>query len=147
MSFEFGGLIRKCSPLNKLICFFDICRLFTCVPILETIDIRADLLYISYLTSPDIPELVFIELMKFAITFPEFNFDNIYRQVDGISMGSFLGPAKAGIFLGFMEVDLFSKFKAPSVYFRYADDTFCVFRSEPEAGEFFSRLNNIHPAL
>ena len=33
------------------------------------------------------------------------------------------------------------------MYFRYANDTFCVFGSETEPGEFFSYLNNMHPAL
>ena len=62
----------------------------------------------------------------------------MYRQVDGISMGSALGPTMAGIFVGFYEVDLFSKYKAPEVYFRYIDNTFC---------EFFSHLNSMIPAL
>ena len=106
-------------------CSFNICSLFTCVPILETIDICADMLYQTYLTPPDIPEVVFLELMKFPTTSVEFSFDNIMcRQVDGISMGSALGPTMAGIFVGFHEVDLFSKYKAPEVYFRYVDDTF-----------------------
>ena len=35
----------------------------TCVPILETISICADMLYRSHLTLPDIPEAVFVELM------------------------------------------------------------------------------------
>ena len=54
---------------------------------------------------------------------------------------------ETGIFAGFREDDLFSKYKAPEVYFRYVDDTFCVFWSETEASEFFSYLNNMHPAL
>ena len=53
----------------------------------------------------------------------------------------------AGIFVGFHEVDLFSKYKAPEVYFRYVDNTFCAFGSETLAGEFFSHLNSIHPTL
>ena len=51
-------------------------------------------------------------------------------------MGLVLGPTMAGIFVGFHEVDLFSKYKAPEVYFPYVD-TFCVFGSETEASEFF----------
>ena len=83
-------------------CSFDISNLYTCIPILETIDICTDMLYRNYLTSPDIPEVVFVELMKFATTSVEFSFDNImYRQVDGISIRSALGPTMAGIFPGF----------------------------------------------
>ena len=49
--------------------------------------------------------------------------------------------------MGFHEVDLFSKYKPPQLYFRYVDDTFSIYGSKTEADEFFSRLNNIHPAL
>ena len=115
-SFEFAGFIQKCSPLNKFAFSFDICRLFTCVPILETIDIGADMLYRSYLTPPNIQEVVFVELTKFTTTYVEFRFDNMYRQVDGILMGSAFGPTMAGIFMGFHEVYLF-KYKGLEVYF------------------------------
>ena len=91
--FEFAVFIQKYSPLNKFMCSVEICCLFTCVPILETIDIYADMLYRSYLTPPDIPVGVSAELMKFTTTSVEFSFDNImYRQVDGISMGLCFGP-------------------------------------------------------
>ena len=53
----------------------------------------------------------------------------------------------AGIFVGSHEVELFSKYKAPEVYFCYVDDTFCAFGSETEASKSFSHLNNMHPAL
>ena len=59
-------------------------------------------------------------------------------------MCSALGPTMAGIFVGFHEFDLFSKYKAPEVCFRYVDDTFWVFGRETEVGEFFSHLNNMH---
>ena len=62
-------------------------------------------------------------------------------------MHSALGPTMAGIFVGFEEVDFFSKYKTPEVFFRHVDDTFCVFGIETEAVEFFSHLNCMHPAL
>ena len=147
-SFQFAGFIKNCCSQNKFMCSFDICCLFTCVPILETINICVDMLYRSHLPHPDIPEAVFVELLKFATTSVEFSFDNIiYRQVDGISMGSVLGPTMAGIFVGFHEVDLFSKGTEPDVYFRYVDDTFCIFGSETEALKFFSNLNKLYLSL
>ena len=97
---------------------------------------------------PDIPEAVFVELMKFATTSVKFRINNImYRQVDGISMGSVLGPTMAGIFVGFHEVDLFSKYMVPDVYFHYVDNTFCIFDNETEACKFFSHLNKMYPSL
>ena len=53
----------------------------------------------------------------------------------------------AVIYVCFHDVDLFSKYKAPEVYVHYVDDTFWKFGSETEAGEFFSPLNSMHPAL
>ena len=71
----------------------------------------------------------------------------MYWQVDDISLGSVLGPTMAGIFVGFHDVDLFSKGNVPDVYFRNVDDTFCIFGSETEACKFFSNLNKLHPSL
>ena len=105
-------------------------------------------MYQSYLTPPAIPEVVFVELMKFATTSVAFCFDNIvYRQIGGISMGLAEGLTVAGIFVGFHEVDSFTKYKAPEVYFHYVGDTVGVFGSETKASEFFSHSNNMHPAL
>ena len=53
----------------------------------------------------------------------------------------------AGIFVGFHKVDLFSKCTVPDVYFRYVNDTFCIFDSETEAYKFFPHLNKIHFSL
>ena len=107
---------------------------------METIGICADMLYLRHLTPPDIWEAVFVELRKFAITSVEFSFNNImYGQVDGISVGSVLGPIIPGIFVGFYEVDLFSKCTVPDVYFHYIDYTFCIFSSEWGL-QFFSHL-------
>ena len=49
-SFQFAGFIKNCCSQNRFMCSFDICSLFTGVPIFETINICADMLYRSYLT-------------------------------------------------------------------------------------------------
>ena len=95
-----------------------------------------------------IPKEMFVELMHSATSRVEFSFDNIiYRQVDGVAMGSPLGPALANIFLGYYEEKLFSEIFKPAVYFRYVDDTFAIFRSEKDSEEFLTRLNNLHSSL
>ena len=86
---------------------------------------------------------MFVELLKFETTSVEFSFDNImYSQVDGIFLGSVLGTWMAGIFVGFHEVDLFPKGTMPDVYFRYVDDTYCIFGSKTEACNCFPILMN-----
>ena len=55
---------------------------------------------------------VFIELMKSAISGVEFSFNDImYKQTDGVAMGSPLGPALANIFVGFYEKNSSSKYQ------------------------------------
>ena len=71
----------------------------------------------------------------------------MYRQIDGISMGSHLGPIPVNIFVGFHERLLFEKFPKPFIYLRYVDDTFVRFFSRNEALKSFHKLNDLHPSL
>ena len=73
--------------------------------------------------------------------------DIMYKQTDGVAMGSPLGPALANIFVGFYEEKLFSQKSKPSTYFRYVDDTFAMFHNEEESDNFFKQLNCLHPSL
>ena len=71
----------------------------------------------------------------------------MHRQIDGVAMGSPLGPALANIFVGYQEAQLFNIAKRPLVYFRYVDDTFAVFNNEEDCNTFFIQLNSLHPSL
>ena len=75
-------------------CSFDISSLFTNVPLEETINICADALYCDDSNAQSlISKAVFIELMKSATSGVEFSFNDImYKQTDGVAMGSPLGP-------------------------------------------------------
>ena len=97
---------------------------------------------------PFISKAFFIELMKSATSGVEFSFNDImYKQTDGVAMGSPLGPALVNIFVRFYEEKLFSQISKPSTYFRYVDDTFAIFRNEEESENFFNQLNCLHPSL
>lgn len=56
------------SSQNKFTYPLDIRNQFTCVPIQETIDIRADALCRSRLSHPPIPETVSFERVKFTMS-------------------------------------------------------------------------------
>ena len=85
--------------------------------------------------------------MKTATTSIEFSFNIMYRQINGVAMGSSFGPALANIFVGYYESKLFNEISKPTVYCRYVDDNFSLFHKETEFQKFFICLNSLHPSL
>lgn len=83
-------------------CSFDIhIDIFTCVLLTAIIDICADIYYTDINFPLLLFQRIFSELMKFSTMSVEFSFDvMLYRQIDGILMGSPLGPILANIFVG-----------------------------------------------
>ena len=71
----------------------------------------------------------------------------MYTQLDGVAMGSSLGPALANTCVGFHENILFENTTKPGIYFRYVDDTFVIFGSQLDCDRFQGKLNLLHPAL
>ena len=78
-SFSFAEMIQKLkvNSNDSILCSFDICSLFTNVPLAEIIEICTKTLYDDHFLTPVIPKGVFIELMKTATTSVEFSFNNI----------------------------------------------------------------------
>ena len=110
--------------------------------------ICADTLYRGHLDCPPFPEDTFKELMLVATRGVEFSFNNqMYRQLDGVAMGSPLGPALANIFVGFHEIRLVNNTVKPGVYLRYVDATFVIFGSELDCDRIHENVNLLHPAL
>ena len=70
-----------------------------------------------------------------------------YKQVDGVAMGSLLGPALANIFMSSFESkclrDCLNDFK-PMFYRRYVDDIFVLFFSPDHADKFREYLLSKH---
>ena len=148
-SFTFAKIIQNLEiDPNVFMCSFDVSSLFTKVPLNETIKICSDALYDDSDLQPLISKDVFAELMKSATTSVEFSFNKtMYKQTDGVAMGSPLGPALANIFVGYYEEKLFSQKQKPPAYYRHVDDTFAIFDYEAEADEFLTKLNCLHPFL
>ena len=138
----------KLNLSNLFLSSFDVKSLFTNVPLSETFEICADALYDGTLEPPKLPREIFLELLQTATSSVEFSFnDTMFRQCNGISMGSPLGPSLADIFVGYHEKKLFENVAKPLLYFRYVDDTFVAFKNERECNNFFEKLNCLHPAL
>ena len=133
---------------STFMCSFDIESLFTNIPLTETINICLDTLYRDdNISPPTIPESLLKKMLVKATTEVEFSLDNtMYRQIDGVAMGSPLGPVLANIFVGYCETKV-DPSQWPLLYDRFVDDTFAIFNSESESKDFFSLLNGLHPGL
>ena len=69
------------------------CSLYTNAPHTETIGLIADKVYSA--TSaivPPFPKKMFLKLLKFATSGMFLHNDRLYKQVDGVAMGSSIGP-------------------------------------------------------
>ena len=151
-SFDFCTIIQGFESdwnlSQTFMCSFDIKSLFTNIPLDRTIQICLDTLYRDEdIAAPSIPESLLKKMLLKATTDVEFSFDgSIYRQIDGVAMGSPLGPVLANIFVGFCESEIDAECW-PLLYCRFVDDTFSIFNTEAEACSFFRRLNDLHPDL
>ena len=86
--------------------------------------------------------------MKIASTSVEFSFNNImYRQIDGIAVGSPLGLALANVFVGYYESKLFNRIFKPTIHCRYVDDIFSLFHKEIDFQKFLTYYNSVRPTL
>ena len=73
--------------------------------------------------------------------------DKIYRQVNGVAMGSPLGPVIANIFMVELERRLIpTMYDKISLWFRYVDDTF-TFIKRGEVDNIIRILNSFHESI
>ena len=136
----------KIRPGDKCVSF-DVCSLFTNVPLNETINIIADHIYSDQAQiTPSFDKKLFINLLEIATAGMFIYKDQLYRQVDGVAMGNPLAPTIANFFLAHLENQIFLSSLPfyPSFYSRYVDDIFCIFRSNVECDDFLHLLNSLH---
>ena len=129
---------------------FDVISLFTNVPLDYTVKIILDRIYKHNIISTNLNKRTLKKLILDSCRKTIFSFNNkFYKQVDGVSMGSSLGPVLANIIM----TELESKIIKPLInnniikfYCRYVDDTLVLIK--PENIEYVhSLLNNFHSNL
>ena len=104
-SFTFIEEIKQLHTYGKFLISFDVTSLFTNILLEETINIAIDAIFENY------PNVKFTRkelqmLFKIATSETQFIFNNeIYDQIDGVSMGSSLAPILANLFMGYHEKD------------------------------------------
>ena len=124
---------------------FDVTSLFTNIPVDETIEIIANRLFANSMYFEGFDRSEFTKLLSISVKNCHFIFNGkIYQQIDGVAMGSPLGPLFANIFMSFHEKSWIhncpSAFK-PLMYRRYVDDCFLLFTFLHHVPLFLSYLN------
>ena len=143
--FEFSELVSHFNCSNTYMVSYDVNSLFTNVPLEETIDIIC-----QYASIVQIPPVLLKELSLLCTKNTNFTFNGkIYRQIDGVAMGSPLGPILANIFMSHLEKHgkLSAIINRTLFYKRYVDDTFVLCRNKNDAEQILADLNNVHPNI
>ena len=129
----------------------DITSLFTNIPVTETIDICCEQLFKDNEVIKGMNKEIFREFLEVALKETCFVFDErLYQQIDGVSMGSPLGPTLANAFLSFHEqkwIDDCPDDIKPIVYRRYVDDIFILCRDKEHHAKFLAYMNSKHPNI
>ena len=128
---------------NVFMASFDVVSLFTNIPVNETIGIISNALVSDHQFFQDLNRSEFEKLLSLSVKNCHFTF----TQVDGVAMGSPLGPLFANIFMSFHEQKWLNNcpsFFKPLLYRRYVDDCFLLFRSSDHVPLFLDYLNQQH---
>ena len=130
---------------------FDVKSLFTNIPLNETIDICVDKMYDGKRKIKGMLKRHFKKLLSLTTKTSCFIFNgNYYSQVEGMAMGSPLGPTFANVFLGLHEMTWLDncplQFR-PVYYRRYIDDVLVLFKDKTHVKKFLRYLNSKHNSI
>ena len=141
-----------CQDSDLFMVSLDVESLFTNIPVEETINLILDKIF----TEPDtiyhnFNRSRFKQVLELAVQDTAFVFNNnAFKQVEGMAMGSPLGPTFANIFMCGLEESMLDNCPLryhPLYYNRYVDDTFALFKTEYDAECFLDHANARHPNI
>ena len=134
---------------NKFLISFDVESLFTNIPLSETIDLAVETIFKH---NPEFPisKANLGELFTFATSQTDFLSNGLfYDQRNGVGLGSPLVPILSNLLMGYHQGQWIGNYKDSQLlyYWRYVDDTFCLFHNEQDAMKYLSYLNSRHPNI
>ena len=134
---------------NKLIFTMDIPLSYTVIPNHE--GLLACKYFLDQRANKQPSTETLIRLPKLVVTLNCFSFSaNYYKKINGVAMGTKMGPSYANVLVGFIKPQFFQKFHGtkPELYRRYIDDCFgATSCSRQELDHFIASVNSFHPAL
>ena len=124
---------------------FDVVSLFTNVPLKKTIDIILRKVYDERSINTKIPKKDLKKLLLLCTQGTPFTFDGkMYIQIDGVMMGSPLGPLFSDIFMNELENTIIPTLGNKIQHWsRYVDDTFAFVKPNTEK-DIQQKLNSFH---
>jgi len=132
-SFELLDILKNNEP-DKFIGSLDVESLFTNVPVKDTINIILNTVYNSNMNPLNIPKNILKSLLEICTTEAPFLSPDgkLYKQIDGVAMGSPLGVLFSNFYMGYVENSIFNTFPElkPKIYMRYVDDIFISYNEE-----------------
>jgi hypothetical protein len=129
---------------------FDVVSLFTNVPLDRTINIILDRIYNENAITTKLERRTLKKLIIDTCTKTAFSANgNLYEQIDGVSMGSSLGPVLANIIMTELEKHIIQPLIDQGIikfYCRFVDDTLLLVKPA-DIGVIHERLNSFDPNL
>ena len=90
-------------------------------------------------------------MTELVLTLNCFSFaGNYYKQINGVAMGTRMGPSYANLFVGYVEHQFFNQYNGPKpeLYGRYIDDCIGAISSRrEELDQFITSVNSFQLAL
>ena len=123
------------SESSGIIASLDVESLFTNVPVDKTIDIIINNVYSHpNLPPPKFPKNILKEMLILCTKESPFTAPDgcMYLQIEGVAMGSPLGPTFANFYMGELEKLCFQQARKPAIYVRFVDDIFLQVNDEDE---------------
>ncbi|MES9973352.1 MAG: reverse transcriptase domain-containing protein [Candidatus Thiodiazotropha sp.] len=147
-SFQFVEHVRDQRLRNKRMISLDVNALFTNVPLIETVDYVCSSLE-SLNLDVGLPVQIIKELLlRCTLNVQFLSNGRMYRQIDGVAMGSPLGPLLADLFMAKLEnTTLQPTINSLPLYLRYVDDTFLIIEDTVEPTEILNQFNNAHCSI
>ena len=143
-TFEFIDHIKEINLTDRHLFSMDVISLYTNVPIREVVNLICDIQ-----ENLPIPEDSFCTLLFLCTKVIQFQFNGqMYKQIDGVAMGSSLGPLFAFILMSHLAQSFLNEYIAQtSFYKRYVDDTFIVCNKIADAELLLNKFNESHPNI
>ena len=138
--------LLKSSDAAGSVASLDVESLFTNVPVDRTIGFILEEVYPEGAAPKiDIPKTLLKSLLELCTKEAPFVAPDgrMYKQVDGVAMGSPLGVLFANFFMGRVERDAFSTSQKPTIYARYVDDIFVLAKDVAEVQQLQQHLQEI----